>query len=153
MLRFKRLLFFWHLIFRLILGLPISSYTSGVRIIIPGSLLICNLEIPGILRVKTRDFRKKKIYFVQNLLNFSFQLSNKVEKCLCIRYVCPRSNSPKYSSNVLKLLCYVHIWHSMNRIENGICTTSGLSTDSHKSFPIHYDLWVGGNIYSAFYYI
>ena len=31
----------------------------------------------------------------------------------------------------------------MNRIENGIYTTNGLSTETHKSFPIHYDLWGG----------
>ena len=29
----------------------------------------------------------------------------------------------------------------MNRIENGIHTTNGLSTETHKSFPIQYGLW------------
>ena len=34
--------------------------------------------------------------------------------------------------------------YSMNRIENGIYTTNGLSTETHKSFPIHYGLLGGG---------
>ena len=29
----------------------------------------------------------------------------------------------------------------MNRIENDICTTNGLSTEIHKSFPIRKGLW------------
>ena len=29
----------------------------------------------------------------------------------------------------------------MDRIENGIYTTNGLSTETHKSFPIHSGLW------------
>ena len=31
----------------------------------------------------------------------------------------------------------------MNRIENGMCTINGLSTETHKNFPIHYGL-LGG---------
>ena len=50
--------------------------------------------------------------------------------------VCPRSNSCKYSTNVLKLIYVIYIWHSMNRIENGTYTTNGLSTETHKSFLI-----------------
>ena len=46
--------------------------------------------------------------------------------------VCSRSNSHKYSSNVLNLIYVVRIWHSINRIKNGICTTNGLSTDTQK---------------------
>ena len=48
--------------------------------------------------------------------------------------VCPRSNSRKYSLNVLKLIYVIYIWHRMNRIENGIYTTNGLSTETHKRF-------------------
>ena len=82
-------------------------------------------------------------------------LSNKVEKCLCIRFVClsvcpsvcPRSH--RYSPNVLKLIYVIFIWHCMNRIENGMHTTNGLSTETHKSIPIHNDLW-GEKIQSVF---
>ena len=31
----------------------------------------------------------------------------------------------------------------MNRIENDMHTTNGMSTKTHKSFPIHYGLWEG----------
>ena len=54
--------------------------------------------------------------------------------------VCPRSNSRKYPSNVLKLIYFIHIWHNLNRIENGMYTPNGLSTETHKSFPILYGL-------------
>ena len=76
-------------------------------------------------------------------------LSDKVEKCLCIRFVslsvcssvsqsvCRLSNSHKYSWNVLELIYVIHIWYSMNRIENGMDTTDRLSTETHISFPIH----------------
>ena len=54
--------------------------------------------------------------------------------------VCPRSDSRKYSSNVLKLIYVIYISHSMDRIENDIYTTTGPSTETHKSFSIHYGL-------------
>ena len=86
--------------------------------------------------------------------NFLFlTLSTKVKKCLCIRFVClsvcTRSNSRKYSSNVLKLIYVIYVWHSKNRTENGIYTANGLSTETHKSFPIHYGLW-GKKVQSVF---
>ena len=31
----------------------------------------------------------------------------------------------------------------MNHVENGIYKSNGLSTETHKSFPIHYGLWGG----------
>ena len=75
-------------------------------------------------------------------------LSNKVDKCMhsvCLSVrtsVYPHSNSHKYSSNVMKLIYVIHIWHSMNRIENCIDMTDidGLSREIHKSFSIHYNL-------------
>ena len=29
----------------------------------------------------------------------------------------------------------------MDRIENGMYRTNGSSTETHKKFPMHYDLW------------
>ena len=52
-------------------------------------------------------------YFMHLHLPPFLTLSNKVEKCLCIRFVCPsvcpRSNSRKYSSGFLKLIYVIHI--------------------------------------------
>ena len=52
--------------------------------------------------------------------------SNKVEKCLCFRFVCLAvrlctfSNFRKYSLNVLKFMYVFHIWNSIDPIANGI---------------------------------
>ena len=82
-------------------------------------------------------------------------LSNKVEKCLCIRFVCLsvclRSNSRKYSSNVLKLIYVIYIWLCMNHTENGTDSTNGLSTETYKSFLKHYGQ--SGKSYKAYFNI
>ena len=89
-----------------------------------------------------------------NIFFFFLPLSTKLKSvyafglCVCLS-VHPRSNCRKNSSNVLKLIYVIYIWHSMNRIENDIYTTNGLSTETHKSFPIHYGLW-RENIKSVF---
>ena len=53
--------------------------------------------------------------------------------------VCPsdfaHSNSSKYSS--LFFIYIVHIWYTMNYRENNMHGAKGLSTEAHKSFPIH----------------
>ena len=86
---------------------------------------------------------------IKFIVNRFLSISKKVEKRLFIRFVCPSiypcSNSCKYSSNVLKLLYVIHIWCRMNCIENGIHMTNGLSTETDKSFTIHYSLW-GENV-------
>ena len=48
--------------------------------------------------------------------------------------ICARSNSRKLSSDALKLIYIIHIWHSMNYIDNGIGTTNDLSTETVKIF-------------------
>ena len=62
------------------------------------------------------DMQKNKDFFkliIRVSAYYIYTLSNKVEKCLCIwfvcLYVCPRSNSRKYSSNVLKLIYVIYI--------------------------------------------
>ena len=58
-------------------------------------------------------------------------LSNKVEKCLCIRFiclfvirvfvclpVCAHYNSRKHSSNTLELIYVIQVYYTMSRIEN-----------------------------------
>ena len=70
-----------------------------------------------------------KLYLLQNFIWFSspfsffLTLSNKVEKCLCIRIVCssvcPLSNSRKCSSNVLKFIYFIHTaipWTVLNTV-------------------------------------
>ena len=64
---------------------------------------------------------------------FSVCLSVRLSVCLSVRLaVCPRSNSLKYSSNVLKFIYVIHIWYRMDRIENGIYGAKGSSTQTHK---------------------
>ena len=41
----------------------------------------------------------------------------------------------------------------MNCIENGIYTANGLSTGTHKSFPVHYGLWRGKCLKSILTYL
>ena len=41
----------------------------------------------------------------------------------------------------------------MNRIENGMYMTNGLSTERHKSFPIHYGLWGGKRLKNILTYL
>ena len=77
-------------------------------------------------------------------------LSNKVEKCSCIRSVnpsvCPSVQALtliKYSSNVLKLIYIIHAWHGMNHIENGTYATNGLSLTAYggKMFKAHFNIF------------
>ena len=96
-----------------------------------------------------RDLLKRKCLLSQCQCLSFLTLSNKVEKCLgiwlvCLSVclsVCTRSNFCKYSSNILKFIYVIQIWHSMSHIKNGIHTTNGLSTKTHKCFPIHYGSW------------
>ena len=89
----------------------------------------------------------QKIYIILLVATYS---SNKVEKPLCILPVClptcARSNSHKYSSRVLKFKYVIHIGNTMGHIQNGIYGTDGLSTDTHKSFQMHYNLWGGKHL-------
>ena len=57
--------------------------------------------------------------------------------------VCARFNSGKYSSNVLKFKYVTHIRYSLDRIENDVYGTHRSSTETHKSFLIHYGLCGG----------
>ena len=65
-------------------------------------------------------------------------LSNKVKKCYCSRFlylsVYIRSNSRKYSLNVLKFTYIFHIWYSMDHTENNTDETIGSSTKILKIF-------------------
>ena len=75
-------------------------------------------------------------------INQFLTLSNKVEKCLCIQFVClAHFNSRTYSPNIFKLVYVICICYSMDRIKNGIYMTNGSSTEAHKMFPLHYGLW------------
>ena len=48
-------------------------------------------------------------------------------------FVCAHSNSCKYSSNVLKLIYVIHIWHTMDHIEKGYtCDYWFVYRDSQK---------------------
>ena len=68
-------------------------------------------------------------------------LSNKVEKYVCIRFVClsvcARSNSRKYSSNVLKLMYVIQVYCRMFCIKNGEHRSNGSRIDTHKK-PFEY---------------
>ena len=56
-------------------------------------------------------------------------------------------NNFQMSSN----LCMLFISDiAMDRTENGIYTTYGLSTETHKSFPMHNGLW-GGVVVKAYF--
>ena len=70
-------------------------------------------------------------------------LSNKVEKYVCIRFVClsvcARSNSRKYSSNVLKLMHIFQVYYKIFRTEKGVYMIYGLCTETHKRISINYD--------------
>ena len=59
--------------------------------------------------------------------------------------VCTRSNSRKYSSNVLNFLYVIQISNSVYRIENGIHGTNGSSTETHKIFR-YIMVYGGGNL-------
>ena len=77
-----------------------------------------------------------------NCVTCFLTLSNKVEKCLCIRfvylsvcpYVCTCSNSCKYSSNVVKFIYDVHNWYRMNYSENSTHGAKVSFTETHKYF-------------------
>ena len=77
----------------------------------------------------------------ESKLAFLLTIYNKVFMHSVYLSVCAHSNSRKSSSNVLKLIKVFHIWPGMDRIENGMRTTTGSSTETHKTFPTHYGLW------------
>ena len=97
-------------------------------------LLICTL-IKLLPSLNGRELDQKKFHWeVGNFFAkwklksvYAFGLS------VCLS-VCARSNSRKYSSNVLKFKYVTHVWYSMDRIENGIYGTHGSSTETHKFF-------------------
>ena len=64
--------------------------------------------------------KRLEMYF--QLFQGVLTLSNKVEKCLCIRFVCLAvcewSNFHKHSSGVLKFMHAVKIWYRMDIIDN-----------------------------------
>ena len=74
-----------------------------------------NLKLPTSIK---KDLSKEN-KTIKNI--FFLILSNKAEKCFGVRFdrlslclsvrlsVCPRSNSHKYSSNILKLIYVIHI--------------------------------------------
>ena len=63
--------------------------------------------------------------------------------------VCPRSNSHKNSTNVLKLIYAIHTCYSINHIENGMYTTKGLSTETQKI--IRHSTAYCGEIFKAYF--
>ena len=87
-----------------------------------------------------------------NCVAWFLTLSNKVEKCLCIRFfslsvrpsVCSLSNSCKYSSNIFKFIHDVHIWY---RIDRDMYGTKCSFTES-QNFQIHFDLSGGWRLWS-----
>ena len=97
--------------------------------------IICNSLLEN---KRKNNFWKYKLFLT---------LYNIIEKCLCIRFVCLsvylRTNSRKYSSNVLEFMYVILIWYSMDRIKNGVHRTNSWSTETDKSFPIYYSLWWG----------
>ena len=60
-------------------------------------------------------------------------------------------NSRKYFSNVLKFMYVIHILCRKKHIENGMHGTNGSSTETHKSFSIHFGLW--GETFKAYFNI
>ena len=85
----------------------------------------------------TKSNVSKNLLSLFNLFH-SFQQSWKVfmySVCLSIcLFVCARFISRKYSSNVLKFISTIHIWHSMDRRENDIYGTHGSSQRHTKVF-------------------
>ena len=77
-----------------------------------------------------------------NSVPWIITFSNKVEKCLSIRFVslfvcpsvCAGSNSLKYPSNILKLIHAIHILYRMNRIDNYMQWLKSSSTKTQKFF-------------------
>ena len=77
-------------------------------------------------------------------------LSNKFEKCLCIRFVCLSVRLSVHAltvvnilSNVFKFMYVIHIRNSMDYIKNDMHKAKGSFTETHKSFPIYFDIWEG----------
>ena len=62
---------------------------------------------------------------------------------------CLHPNSCKYFSNFLTFMHTIHIWYRINHIENDVYGTKCSSTETNKSFPMHYGLW-GGRILKRF---
>ena len=71
----------------------------------------------------------------------TFQQNWKVFMHSVCLFVCPHSNSRKYSSNVLKFIYVSHIWYRMNRLENDIYGMKCSSTETRKSFLKYFGLW------------
>ena len=64
--------------------------------------------------------------------------------CLSVHVsVCARSNWRKYSWIVFKFIHAIHIWHKTHSIENNMYGIKGSFKETHKSLPIHFDLWKG----------
>ena len=76
-----------------------------------------------------------------NCFTWFLTLSNKVKKCLVIRFlvclstpVSARSNFRKYSSNVLKFIHAVHIWCRIDNTENDMHGTKCSFAETPKIF-------------------
>ena len=95
----------------------------------------------------TKDFwyimgyasKRLKMYF--QFCSTVFTLSNKIEKCSCIRFlclfvrpVCAHSNSHKFYSNVFKFIDDIHISYRMDSIVNEMYGTKCLLKETHKFF-------------------
>ena len=68
----------------------------------------------------------KPLYSIFNTLQQSWKM---FMHSVCLS-VCARSKSHKYSSNVLKLIHAIHMWHNRNWTENGNFTTNHLSKEN-----------------------
>ena len=88
------------------------------------------------------SFETARMHFqLYSIVFNTFQQSWKSQ----ISSVCPsvstRTNSRKYSSNIVKILYAAAVWYSMVRIENDTHGTKNSSTQLHKSIPINYSVW------------
>ena len=95
-------------------------------------------------------YKLKSLFFtLLHFQNKSFlTLSNKVEKCLWIRFVCLSVRPSVHAltlANFLqmffKFIDAIYTWYRMGRIENVISAVTGSSTGAHNNFPMHYGVW------------
>ena len=100
---------------------------------------------------------------------FFYTFEQNRKKCLVFGLsvcpsVCLRSNTRKYSSNILKLMCYSYLTVSMDRTENGIYITNGSFVEIHKVFRCitvegikffkeHFNIYITLNVVKSIYVI
>ena len=66
-------------------------------------------------------------------------LSKKVEKCLCIRFICLSVHALVLIIyfDCLELIYVIQVHYRMFRIGNGVSMTNSSCTERHKIIPLH----------------